>query len=94
MNEQVLLCYNLECGFNYYQLYDWPMGQKCFEKAYSVSNLNTDLIGAKGKRTKYQQVDVAQLILKVQKSNENNNLGFVYSNDCLNTEQLPKVMNS
>jgi hypothetical protein len=67
------------------------MGQKCFEKAYLVSNLNTDLIGAKGKRTKYQQVDVAQLILKIQKSNENNKLEFVYSNEQLTAEQLPKV---
>lgn len=91
-NEMVLLCYNLESGFTYYQLYDWTMGKQCFESAYKASNLNIDLAGVIGKRTRYQQMDVAQLILRIQKSNEKiNNHEFIYSNDGISVEQLPKV---
>ena len=68
------------------------MGGKCFENAYKISNLNIDLAGIKGKRTKYQQIDIAQLVLKIQKLNDKNDSDFTYSNTNITLEGLPKVI--
>lgn len=39
--------------------------QEYFEKALTVTNISTELTGVLGKRTRFQQADVAQLTLKV-----------------------------
>jgi hypothetical protein len=72
-------------------MYDWAMGEKCFQNAYEYSNLNFDLTGVRGKRTRYQQNDIAQLILKIHKLTDKIDEDFVYSNRNLKHELLPKV---
>ena len=39
-----------------------------FERALQVASVSTELVGALGKRTRFQQTDVAQLTLKVSTS--------------------------
>lgn len=64
------ICYYLEAGHIYYQIYNWHKGQECFKRALTLSNINFELVGVYGKRTKFQQKDLAQLLLKVNKSGE------------------------
>jgi hypothetical protein len=67
------------------------MGQSCFEKALELSNMDFKLDGVFGKRTKYQQNDIAQLILKINKLNDSINAdSLVYSNRNLKPNMLPK----
>lgn len=70
------------------------MGQACFNKAINLSNLNVELIGVYGKRTKYQQKDLAQLFIKV-KNDENINqqyefMSLNYLNKDLKHSEIPK----
>lgn len=75
------------------------MGQDCFKKALKLSNLYFELVGVYGKRTKYQQKDLAQLFLKITDSNDEfSDVAFdqftkwEYSNKDLDLSQLPKDM--
>ena len=43
--------------------------QSHFEAALRVSHISTELTGVMGKRTRFQQKDIAQLILKVSTNN-------------------------
>jgi hypothetical protein len=63
----------LEAGHINYQNYNWNRGQESFKKALNLSNINFELVGVYGKRTKFQQKDLAQLFLKVKKSELNEN---------------------
>ena len=68
-----------------------------------ISNLTFELTGVYGKRTKFQQKDVAQLLLKVNKDNiekENSNysstelsksINWDYSNKDIDLKFIPKV---
>lgn len=61
----------MESGHIHYQNYNWTLGQASFRKALNISNLTFELTGVYGKRTKYQQKDLAQLLLKVVKQDGN-----------------------
>lgn len=52
-----------------------------------MSNLNFELVGVYGKRTKYQQKDLAQLLLKVNKPENNEQETNVRNEE---EEQLPR----
>ncbi len=94
----------LETGHIHYQNYNWTLGQESFKKALALSNLNFELIGLYGKRTKFQQKDLAQLFLKVKKSDLNEDLenqenadtngrlvtSWPHSNKDLTSSLLPK----
>ncbi len=68
------------------------MGEACFNKALELSNLDFKLHGVFGKRTKYQQNDIAQLILKIHKLNDSINAdNLIYSNQNLKSSSIPKV---
>jgi hypothetical protein len=90
--------YHLEAGHYYYQIYSWNAGHECFKKAVSLTNLNFELIGLYGKRTKYQQKEVAQLFLKVNTDPQLNESGcealnnkWLYANSDLDPNYLPRV---
>ena len=92
------MCFNLEAGIVFYQNYNWNNGQECFQNALEISDITFELTGAYGKRTKYQQKDLAQLLLKIKKksdeNNQNNGLAsknWVYFNQDLIVSELPKV---
>jgi hypothetical protein len=82
----------LECGLNHYQIYNWSIGQACFDKALGLSNLDFKLDGVFGKRTKYQQNDIAQLILKIRKlhSSTDDEQSLIFSNRNLKPNMLTK----
>ena len=90
------VCFNLEAGQVYYQNYNWNNGQECFQNALEMSHVKFELTGAYGKRTKFQQKDLAQLMLKVDK--ETNKTGSIISskwdhfNKDLDVSQLSKVI--
>ena len=99
------ICFHLEAGHMSYLNYNWAMGHDSFQKAIKLSNLSFELTGVYGKRTKYQQKDVAQLLLKVNTEDlmhgdfgpdqiENLKGEFtdcVYSNKDMDVKWLPKV---
>lgn len=87
----------LEAGHIQYQIYNWGAGQECFRKALKLSELNYEFVGVYGKRTKYQQKDLAQLFLRVESSRTSDGSKekffdeVAYSNKDLLAAQLPKV---
>ena len=92
------ICFNLEAGHVHYQNYNWGQGHECFQKSVQISNLTFELTGVYGKKTKFQQKDVAQLLLKINKNDETVDLNGEFKNvkwDYLNKEMdlkfLPKV---
>lgn len=88
------IVYNLEVAHLYYQSYNWTMGQECFKKAIKLANLDVELVGVFGKRTKYQQKDLAQLFAKIKNDqNIEQHLDFMdldYLNKDINLNELPK----
>jgi hypothetical protein len=100
MSRVAQLCYYMECGHFYYQNYNWILGHESFQRAFSLSNLRFELVGIYGKRTRYQQKDLAQLLLKFDKESEEmlekNDTEYKlddlkYLNSDLNRNFLPKV---
>ncbi len=90
------VCYYLEAGHIYYQNYNWTIGHEYFKKSLKLSNINYELVGVFGKRTKYQQKDLAQLLLKInpfdeQNSNENIQTFFDKFKP-LNADMDPKLL--
>ena len=83
----------MECGHVYYQNYNWNLGQESFKKAKELSDIQFELTGAYGKRTKFQQKDLAQLMLRVNKSNDLKRIGsnWIHYNKDLNLSMLPEV---
>lgn len=81
------IVFNLEVAHLYYQSYNWTLGQECFKKAIQLANLDIELIGVFGKRTRYQQKDLAQLFAKIKNQTIQQNL------DCTNLDYLNKDFN-
>jgi len=65
------IIFRLEATNVYYQNYNWTKAQACHRDALKISDISFELVGVYGKRTKFQQKDVAQLLLKVNETNEN-----------------------
>lgn len=93
------IVFHLEASNSYYQNYNWTKGQESYAKALKASDVSFELMGVYGKRTKYQQKDVAQLLLKVNDTNlatehlglENNFQVWSHFNGSLTKESMPKV---
>ncbi len=92
----------MEAGHVNYQNYNWTLGHQHFQKTFEMSGIDLELVGVYGKRTKFQQKDVAQLLLKVnRKMDESNEQMIVFdsesirrwteSNKNLDRNHLPKV---
>ena len=81
--------------------------QVCFKKALELSSLTFEMTGIRGKRTKFQQNDLAQLFLKVNKvttaettaqvdqvkpeTNGTEHTQWTYANSELDPKLMPKV---
>ncbi len=59
----MLLIEQSHCYLNFYK---YKQAKRCIKRALEVLELNIKLTGRLGRRTKYQEFDVAQLVLDIQ----------------------------
>merc|ERR1712241_251925 len=64
----LLMQYHLEAGHLLYFYYEPSKSHKHFEEAKKLAGIDIKLTGAMGKRTKFQQKEISQLILKVTRN--------------------------
>jgi tetratricopeptide (TPR) repeat protein len=94
----VQICFLLECRLIHIQNFKWNLAYKCLERVLKLSCIKLELTGVYGKRTKFQQKDVAQLLLKVSQLDVNNDVErikclfnkFLLTNNEMNGDLIPK----
>ena len=91
------IVFYLEASNNYYLNYNWHAAQECYRQALALSDISFELTGCYGKRTRYQQKELAQLLLKINESKSTQSLPKLdysqwnYFNQDLDKNLLPKV---
>ncbi|ELU10624.1 hypothetical protein CAPTEDRAFT_228317 [Capitella teleta] len=79
--------FHLEAGHLLYFFYEPSLSSEHFTAARQLSNLTIELTGAMGKRTRFQEKEVSQLVLRIQR-NEEARVNF----DPVSVETLPTNM--
>ncbi|XP_028279558.1 tetratricopeptide repeat protein 27 [Parambassis ranga] len=64
----LVIQFHLECVYTCLTYYEYQPAKEHIEKAQELSGLNINMTGALGKRTRFQQKYLAQLILEVKKN--------------------------
>ncbi|KAG5266794.1 hypothetical protein AALO_G00236280 [Alosa alosa] len=66
-NRHLALQFHLECGYTCLSYYEYSPAKEHFAKARELAELDLNMTGALGKRTRYQQDFLAQLVLDVRR---------------------------
>ncbi|XP_068747496.1 tetratricopeptide repeat protein 27-like [Montipora capricornis] len=91
INNRALHCQiHLELGYLYLDFYETKRAREHFSAAQSSVGIQVDLTGALGRRTKFQQQDVSQLVLLVQREVNFVDTESVESIQAPGRESLPK----
>eukprot|EP00731_Ephydatia_muelleri_P026260 Em0018g360a len=65
LSEEKLCEFHLEMGHIFLYYYSWEQAERHFKAARSCAHISVEITGAMGKRTRFQERDLAQLVLKV-----------------------------
>uniref|UniRef100_A0A8C6UIN3 Tetratricopeptide repeat protein 27 n=1 Tax=Neogobius melanostomus TaxID=47308 RepID=A0A8C6UIN3_9GOBI len=66
-HQNLLLQFHLECVYVNLSYYEYPSAKEHMRRAQELTGLGVNMTGALGKRTRFQEKSVAQLILEVKR---------------------------